>query len=243
MVEEKNAIKVYYGQAIGLIISPVKYYRLPGDLGNATTFNFPVQYKIVDPMNVVKRQPSQDDEQKIITATAELEKEGVRAVGTDWGFMIYFQDAMANTVDIPVASSSLLQVPLVSKIIGKEKRVGIITYNSQELSEEHLRRAGIDPTIPLAIFGLETLPYASPFDELPKNPETRLQEFESRLVHAAKQLQAKHQDLGAFVLECTQLPVSAAAIQEATGLLVFDVTTLLNWVHLGVCRKRFEGFM
>jgi Asp/Glu/hydantoin racemase len=243
MVEEKNATKVYYGQAIGLIIGPVKYFRLPGDICKATTFDFPVQYKIVDPMNVVKRQPSQEDAQKIVTATVELEKEGVRAVGTDCGFMVYFQEVMANNVDIPVASSSLLQVPLVSMIIGKEKRVGIITYNSRALSEEHLRRAGIDPSIPIAIFGLETLPHSTPFDDLPVDPKQRLHEFEMRLVSAAQQLHAQHQDLGAFVLECTQLPVAAAAIQEATGLPVFDVTTLLKWVHLGICRKRFEGFM
>ena len=242
MIDE-SATKTYYGQAIGLIIYPVKFYRLPGDVGNASTFNFPVQYKVIKPLNVVTRKPTLRTERKIVEAAKELEKEGVRVIGTDCGFMIYFQEAMTNSVSIPVVSSSLLQVPIVSKLIGKKKKVGIITYNSRELSKEHLRRAGIDDSIPIAIFGLETLPFPTPFAELPIEPKKRLKQLESRLVSAVKQLISKNPDVGAIVLECTQLAVAAAAIQEATGLPVFDATTLLNWVYLGGVRKRFEGFI
>lgn len=69
--------------------------------------------------------------------------------------MSYFQPAMAAAVNIPVFSSSLLQVPIVSRLIGEDKRVGIITFDSRELSKEHLTRVGINDSIPVSVFGLE----------------------------------------------------------------------------------------
>jgi hypothetical protein len=58
------------------------------------------------------------------------------------------------------------------------------------------------------------------------------------LTGAAKDLQAKH-NLGAIVLECTQFPPFAEAVQRATGLPVYDVTTLANWFYSGLVRKPF----
>lgn len=242
----------YYGQAIGIIMFEPKKERelatrVPGDVGNATTFSFPVQYKILSGVkgkDVVNREPASETELKIVDITRELEKEGVRAIGTTCGFMIYFQEAMAEAVSIPVLSSSLLQVPLVSRLLGKGQKVGIITFDSRELSKEHLRRAGIDESIPIAIFGLETLPPEKRWNSIGElDPQKRLEIIEDRVVYAAKQLIAKNPDVGAIVLECTYLPPAAAAVQEATGLPVFDVTTLLNWAYDAVVRKRFEGFM
>jgi hypothetical protein len=161
--------------------------------------------------------------------------------------MIYFQEAMADAVSIPVFSSSLLQVPLVSMLLGKKQKVGIITFSSLELTDEHLRRAGIDETVPIAVYGLERLPPERAWHgekgitEL--KPEKRLKQIEDRLVYAADQLISENPDVGAIVLECTNLPPGAAAIQEATGLPVFDVITLLNWAYDTVVRERFIGFM
>ena len=43
--------------------------------------------------------------------------------------------------------------------------------------------------------------------------------------------------LGAIVLECTNMPPYAKAIHEATGLPVYDITTLANYVMDGAARK------
>lgn len=249
----------YYGQAIGIIMLdagaltgdfPLKtetFTRIPGDVGNATTFDFPVQYKIVKGVtasDVVNRKPSVKTEQRIVEAAKELEEEGVRAIGTTCGYMVYFQEAMAEAVDIPVFSSSLLQVPWVSRLLDKRKKVGIITFDSRELSEEHLRRAGIDESVPIAIYGLENLPPERSWYNINElDPEKRLEIIEDRLVYAAEQLISKNLNVGAIVLECTNLPPGASAVQEATGLPVFDVVTLLNWAYNAVMRKRFKGFM
>jgi hypothetical protein len=33
------------------------------------------------------------------------------------------------------------------------------------------------------------------------------------------------------------------AIQQATGLPVFDVISLIKWAHLGVSKQRYSGVM
>ena len=48
-------------------------------------------------------------------------------------------------------------------------------------------------------------------------------------------LVAEHPEIGAIVLECTNMPPYRADIQAATGLPVFDITTLVRMVHDSVC--------
>lgn len=253
----------YYGKAIGILMMDPretvargslsgrtraeKFVRIPGDVGNATTFNFPVQYKVmwgVYNREIVNKNPTKETEQKVIKYAKELEMEGARAIGAYCGFMSYFQPALTEAVEIPVFSSSLLQVPIISRLIGKDRKVGIITFDSRELSKEHLLRAGIEESIPIAIFGLERPPPGrSWYDIQEVEPKKRLELIEDRLVYAASQLVSENPDIGAILLECTNLPPGAAAVQKATGLPVFDVTTLLNWAYNAVVRKRFEGFI
>jgi Asp/Glu/hydantoin racemase len=250
----------YYGQALGILMFDIEgrkahefqvnantFTRIPGDVGNATTFKFPVQFKVmkgVFPKDVVNKSPTKETEKKIIKYTKEFEEEGVRAIGTTCGFMSYFQPAMAAAVDIPVFSSSLQQVPIVSGLIGKDKKVGIITFDARELSKEHLIRVGINDSVPIAVFGLNMLPSERNWYGISEvEPKKRLELIEDRITYAATQLVKANQDIGAILLECTNLPPAGAAVQKATGLPVFDVITLLNWAYDTVVRRRYTGFV
>jgi Asp/Glu/hydantoin racemase len=70
-------------------------------------------------------------------------------------------------------------------------------------------------------------------------PEKRLEMLEEDLVSASKGLIQKYPDVGAIVLECTAFPPAAYAVQRATGLPVFDIVMLLNWIGNAVVRKRY----
>jgi len=50
-------------------------------------------------------------------------------------------------------------------------------------------------------------------------------------VRVARRLVAEHSDIGAIVLECTNMPPYAADIQRETGLPVFDIVSLVTMVH------------
>jgi hypothetical protein len=251
----------YSGQVIGIIKETrttgffkktfgrvPKDYRenfLPGSLENAGSFEYPVQYKALDisqyPEGPRTLTPSPELGKSMVKKAKELEVEGAGIVSTDCGFYVYFQDAMAEAVSIPVCTSALLMVPLVSKLIGRDRRVGIMTWNSRALSKEHLRRAGIDESVKIAIVGYQKwakqrVPMFQADGNLP--PEKRLAMLEEDLVSASKELIQKYPDVGAIVLECTAFPPAAYAVQRATGLPVFDIVMLLNWIGDAVVRKR-----
>ena len=72
----------FYGESIGVLMLDSQFPRIPGDVGNATTFNFPVRYKVVrgaSPSRVVlDRDPSLLA--PFVEAAQELASEGVRAI-------------------------------------------------------------------------------------------------------------------------------------------------------------------
>ena len=74
--------------------------------------------------------PSQKLLEDMIQLAKELEKEGVRAITTSCGFNAIFQEALANAVDIPVFTSSLLQVPFAQALVGRDRAVGVITASA-----------------------------------------------------------------------------------------------------------------
>lgn len=236
----------WFKKAFGRVPEAYKEYFLPGSLENATSFECPVQYKALDisryPEGPRTLTPAAGLGQLMAKKTKELEREGVKIISTDCGFYSYFQDEMAEAVNIPVCTSALLMVPLVSRLVGKNKRVGIMTWDSRVLSKEHLKRAGIDDSIKVGIIGYEKWKEkrgdSCPLLDMDLSPEKRLEMLEEDLVEAAKELIAKYPDIGVIVLECTAFPPAAYAVQRTTGLPVFDVVMLLNWIYHAVVRKR-----
>ena len=99
--------------------------RIPGDVGNATTFKFPVKYKVVkniDPEALKNPKEAMKYADCYIKAAQELESEGVREIVGGCGFMSIYQQEMTQALDIPVFTSSLLQVPIIHSTFKKEKK-------------------------------------------------------------------------------------------------------------------------
>lgn len=230
----------YYGQAIGIILYDTLVPRIPGDLGNASTFDFPVRLKYVeglDPSWVRKKHPDRKALPLLTETAQELETEGVRAVVTSDGFTVVFQKELAEAVKIPVFTSCLIQVPMIHRMLGKTQKIGIITADSTALGEEHFRAAGIDKSIPLAIAGVqEGAEWLKRETELKVNPE----KLENEILGVAEQMVSKNGDIGAIVLECTGLSPFAFAVYHETNLPVFDIYTLTNMVHSVLFRKAFK---
>jgi len=45
--QAKNKKQSWYGESIGILILDATYPCIPGNVGNASTFPFPVRYKVV----------------------------------------------------------------------------------------------------------------------------------------------------------------------------------------------------
>lgn len=137
--------KGFYGQPIGVLMTDAIVPRMPGDIGNAYTFDFPVRYKVVKDATVQRiiHNPDPNMLGPYIDAAKELQSEGVRAITTSCGYLALFQREMADALDVPVFTSSLIQVPMVSRMIRSDQIIGILTADSRTLSLEHLRACGI----------------------------------------------------------------------------------------------------
>lgn len=232
-----------YGQAIGIIMLETVFPRIPGEMGNATTWNFPVEYRIVkgaSPQRVV-READPKLLQPFIEGAKDLERIGVRAITTNCGFLVIFQRKIADAVDIPVFTSSLMQVPLVYQMLKSDQKVGIITVDSRSLTQKHLIAAGAD-SVPTVIVGTED---EEEFTNVMIGdiPRLDIEKARAELVKTAKKLVSEHLEVGAVVLECTNMPPYAWAIQKEVNLPVFDMITLTNMVYEAVVRKKYTGFM
>ena len=62
---------------------------------------------------------------------------------------------------------------------------------------------------------------------------------ERDVVEAGRDLVSRHPEVGAIVLECTNMPPYAAALREAVGLPVFDIFSMLAWFHAGLRPRVF----
>jgi Asp/Glu/hydantoin racemase len=231
--------KRFYGQAIGIILLDTLAPRLLGDIGNASSFDFPVKLKYVEGLEVswiVNSHPDIRALPLLIHAAKELEIDGVKAITTSCGFTSVFQKDMANAVKIPVFASSLIQIPIIHQMLGDHQKIGIITADSTKLGKEHLQAAGVNDSVSVCIAGVQNgEEWKKRIQDMQVNP-LRL---EKEIAKVANSLVLKNPDIGAIVLECTNLPSFAFAIQKVTDLPVFDIFTLTKMIYESLFRKSF----
>ena len=201
-------------------------------MGNATTFPFPVRYHRVPGASpeLVVRQGSRELLPAFIEGAKSLVRDGVQAITTNCGFLAKFQRELAASVAVPVFTSSLLLVPMVQRMLPPGKAVGVLTVDASSLTSADLEGAGITADMPIAIAGLET---EREFTRVLLGNQLTLDVDAARREHirVAQRLCAEHPEVGALVLECTNMPPYRADIQAATGLAVFDIVHLVQMVH------------
>src|ERR1700744_2634700 len=143
--------KALYGAPLGILMLEARFPRIPGDMGNASTWPFPVLYRLVKgatPERVVLHGAS-GLLPDFLDAAAELVSHGAEAITTNCGFLSVFQRELAAHVQVPVATSALLQVPWVQAMLPPGKRVGVITVAAQSLTPRHLQAAGVPLDTPI----------------------------------------------------------------------------------------------
>lgn len=246
-----HGTKNLYGFSIGVLVIEGYFPRLPGAIGNAATFPFPVLHKIVPGATGTKtvREVADldpDDPQyrhavdPWLEAARSLEREGVSAITTSCGFAALFQKEMADTVDIPVFATSLLLVPIIHRMLDSSKKVGVLTADSRMLKHRHLLAVGADPQS-IAVRGLEG---STTFEEMAYHDrhDLNVSALERDIVDQVDKLTAEN-EVGAIVLECGLFPPFASAVQRASDLPVFDNTNLVKMMHDCLHRRPFpQGF-
>ena len=228
------------GAAIGVICLDTSFTKIPGHIRNRATFGFPVVYHVVSgatPERVVTR-PDPALLQPFIQAAVRLEAAGVDAITSACGFLALFQAELAGAVRIPLYSSSLMQVPMVHRMLAAGRKVGILTASASSLSPAHLAGVGAE-SVPVRIAGMAGQPEFREVILEGKRDDLDPRRLRSEVLGVAEALLLGNPDVAALVLECTDLVPFAHDIQARTGVPVFDIVTLTGLVRESLNRRPF----
>lgn len=230
--------KTVFGASVGILMLETRFPRIYGDIANAQTWPFPVHYRVVKgatPDLVVRNDPTKLVDAFITEGRALIEM-GADGLTTNCGFLALIQDQVKDALGVPVATSSLMQIPMVQATLPAGKRVGVITISKESLTSEHLRAAGAPTDTPVVgtdngrIFTHGILNDLAEFDFA----DCRLD-----LLDAARDLVTNHKNIGAIVLECTNMVPYAADIRKLTGLPVYSIYSFVTWFQAGLVPRRF----
>ncbi len=237
MVAVKGGKNVY-GVGIGILMLETRFPRIPGDIGHAQTWPFPVHYRVVSgatPDKVVRGDPRAllDD---FIREGRALVAMGCDIITTNCGFLVLLQSELRAALGVPVATSALMQVPMVEALLPPGQRAGVLTISRESLTPGHFRAAGMVPDCPV-----EGTDQGREFSRVILNDALEMNVNLARqdLLAAAQRLTRRHADVGAIVLECTNMVPFAADIRRQTGLPVWSVLSLVKWLQAGALPPRF----
>jgi len=227
------------GHSIGLLILDTAFARVPGDAGNIDTWTHPVQYRIVRGAHALKVIDGRAEGllDAFIAAGLDLVAHGATAISTTCGFLALHQRELAAALPVPVATSSLLQVPLIERLLPAGRTVGVLTMDAGRLTADHLAAVGIDHPV-----AMEGLPRDGAFwGMIRDNRNAPRMALAGEVDVAARRLVARAPEVGAIVLECTNMPPYAADVARATGLPVYDIVTLVDWMVAGLKPRAYPA--
>jgi aspartate/glutamate racemase len=155
-------------------------------------------------------------------AVRQLAQMGVAAITTSCGFLALLQDELQAAVNVPVVTSSLLQLPA---LLAGEERVGVLTISASSLSSEHLLQAGVAPGR-LDDVVMQGVDPEAEFVRaiLGNHPQMDAAQAGRDVVAAAVALKKRAPQLRTVVLECTNMPPYSELIREITGLRVLSLS-------------------
>lgn len=231
--------RLYYDVPVGILCLESLFPKPRGHMRNPLTYGFPVVTRVVRGANIPKLLfgPKEELLDSILAAAKELEADGVRTVTGSCGFMAPFQERIASELRVPVFMSSLVQLPLMRLMHGKDARIGVLTASERALTEAHFASCATDMNS-VAVRGMEGNPeFWETIIEGRRN-DFNLPRLRAEIVDTARSF-AKEARLDALLLECTDLSAFAWEVQKAVDLPVYDINSLVEYVHCCVCRRKY----
>lgn len=212
---------------LGIVMLDTRFPRPLGDIGHPATFDPPTRRVVVErawPASVVRSAQGLRDAQLLdgfVAVVKLLEREGAGAITTSCGFLVLLQAELQAAVQVPVVTSSLLQLPTLLRVHG---RVGVLTISADALGTEHLLAAGVQAEQ----LGNVVVQGVDPQGEFARcilgNEATMdLARAQEDVVAAARALKVREPALAHLVLECTNMPPYQSAIEAATGMRCYSL--------------------
>jgi len=205
---------------LGILMLETHFPRLPGDVGHPASWSMPVRLRLV-PGATPRRVVQQADAELLlpfIAAARALVAEGAAAITTSCGFLVRWQAELQAALPVPVWTSSLLALPGLP-------RAGVLTVDAASFDSRLLQAAGAAESTPVEGLAAGCSLQRTLLQDL---PELDAEAAEAQTVAAALRLVQQPAGIDHIVMECTNLPPYAAAVQRATGRPVHHLMTLVH---------------
>ena len=216
----------------------------PGTVGNPTTFSYPVCYEIVKGAEIASLKDLNKPDSLHRRSSRPARCWSIRAsvlITGNCGLI----DRASRTVGEGASSAGPHVQPVAATVhrticSDPAAKVGIMASSRKSLKPEHLALAAAGADIPTVLGTMDGRPHfrAAVGDQ---SGVLDFAKVEAEVVAVAQELVAQNPDVRSILFECTDLPPYAAAVQEAVGLSVFDVTTLIDHVVSALVRRAFVG--
>ena len=212
---------------LGVLMLDTRFRRFVGDIGNPDSYREPVLFEVVRGATVDKVVPAKAPPliEDFVKAGERLIARGADAITTGCGFLVLNQHNLAARLPVPVATSALLLIPTLLRLLPAGKRLGVLTFSGPDLTPAHFVAAGAPADTPVEGVAQDGV-FQKAIYEQPCDDSIAAREVE--VVAAARRLTQRHADIGAILFECTNFPPHRAAVEAATGLCVYDVFTLIG---------------
>lgn len=219
---------------IGLLMLESRFPRFKGDIGHPDTFDPPALVATIGnatPKRVVKDQAA-GLVQNFANAAKQLEQAGAQLITTSCGFLVLHQQTLEAAVTVPLVSSALLAVPIATEQLHPNGlRPAILTISSENLTKTHLQAAGCPPETPIGA----PAPKGHFCTQILGNHETMDKDIARQdVITAATNLLNKHSNIGALVLECTNMPPYASDLARLFKIPILSLPDLLPQCQTGL---------
>lgn len=222
---------------LGILMLDTRFPRIPGDVGNPDTWDFPVEYAVIrgaTPQAIVC-----DDTDAFTSAFIQegrrLVARGCTGIATTCGFLALIRPRLAASLSVPVAASALEQAAQIKALLAPDRHVSVLTISKQSLSTAHLEAAGVPGDT--YVVGVEETGFARSI--LGNAQRLNVEAARLEMTQAAQRVLAEAPNTGAILLECTNMVPYAPQISAATGLPVYSIYTYLNWFHQSLVPRVF----
>jgi len=216
------------GFPVGIIVIEDSMHLLPGNVANAQSFNFPVLYEVLDGVRASRVMGGDADVgERVILAGQKLVKRGARVVLGACGSFANYQKQTAATLSVPTFLTVMMQVPWILPSLKSDQKIGVIAAAASALTPKVFDQSGItdsdrlviDEAIKLESF-MKMASCDAGFDPV---------QLANDMAQLAKQMVDNSPEIAAILLQCSDMPPFAAAIQDAVQLPVFDMTSIVEW--------------
>jgi Asp/Glu/hydantoin racemase len=211
-----------------------------GNIQNASSFPFPVLFEIV--AGVSPRELMAGDQRVapfIIAAARKLQSAGVNVICGACGSFANYQSLVAAELVIPVFLSILLEVPMLLRALPPSRQLGIVFASSETFSESVMHECGINESERIVTVSANSLPEFSAIAGAQTDLDSDA--LKVALLRLLQSTLCTNPSIGAWLIQCSDLPPYAKAIRQATSLPVFDMLTLICHIYGALSQGSFEA--